>query len=127
MTSRDLGKFGENVACGYLRQNGYDIVLRNYRSRYGEIDIIAKKSKRVVFVEVKCRDKNYMVKPYEHVTKAKQRKLILTAQLYLAYNEIEMVSRFDVISIICDSRRSKVLEIEHIEDAFDMEGFDELF
>ena len=69
-----VGKNGENIACKYLEQIGYKIITRNYRNKYGEIDIIAKENDNYVFVEVKSRNTNKYGNPAEAVNKSKIEK-----------------------------------------------------
>ena len=73
MAEENLGAFGERKAANYLRLHGYRIVDSNWRCRYGEIDIIAKKREFIVFVEVKLRKNNAYGEAREFVTPAKQR------------------------------------------------------
>lgn len=72
--NRPTGRLGEDYAVSLLEQKGYQIIERNYHSRYGEIDIIAQNGKYIVFAEVKTRDENYQVSPLEAVTPGKQKK-----------------------------------------------------
>jgi putative endonuclease len=105
-----LGKSGEERAAGYLRKKGYDILEKNYRCRFGEIDIIASKDGVLVFVEVKTRSSADYGFGYESVTQSKQGKLVKTAQFYMS-GRAEVPARFDVISIDGDL-------VTHIENAF---------
>ncbi len=105
------GKTGEDRAEEFLKNKGYEILERNYHSRYGEIDIIAKKNGCVVFIEVKTRKSTAYGRPCEFVTPKKMEKIIKTAMIYLKNQEVEM--RFDVIEVY-----TKNWEIEHIENAF---------
>lgn len=105
-----LGGKGEKKAAEYLRKKGYTVSALNYRSKFGEIDIIAEKDGVTVFVEVKTRSGKAYGMGYESVTQKKQQKLILTAQNYFR-EKGETAARFDVISI--DNT-----EITHIENAF---------
>jgi len=68
------GKVGEELACHYLQDNGYLILSRNYRSRFGEIDIIAKKGNCIAFIEVKYRKSNKFGEGFEAVSRQKNRK-----------------------------------------------------
>ena len=77
------GKIGEDAVEKYLKNNGYEILERNFHSRWGEIDIIAKKEKCIVFVEVKTRKSVKYGTPAEFVTGTKIKKIIKTAVLYL--------------------------------------------
>ncbi len=113
------GALGEQYAAAYLIKKGYTIAERNFRSRFGEIDIIAENDEFAAFVEVKTRSADYISRPAEAVTLQKRRKIIKTAQYYLLNNEKGLQPRFDVIEIVTVSKDDfRVLEIQHIEDAF---------
>ena len=113
------GALGEQYAADYLLKKGYKIAARNFRSRFGEIDIVAENADFVAFVEVKTRSRDYISRPSEAVTSSKQRKIIKTARYYLLENEKGLQPRFDVIEIVTASKNDfRVLEIQHIEDAF---------
>ena len=119
MQDKLIGRYGEQIAADFLRKKGYTILASNYSTRVGEIDLIARKGEIVAFVEVKTRSRDYISRPSEAVTAAKQRKIIKTAQFYLMRSEKELQPRFDVIEIVTASKNDfRVLEIEHIEDAF---------
>ena len=79
----ETGKAGENCVASWLEERGYEILERNFHSRFGEIDIIAKRGTYIAFVEVKTRAPNSLVSPLEAITAAKQRKLTATAMEYL--------------------------------------------
>ena len=83
------GTIGETLTCRYLQENGYQIIARNYRSIYGEIDIIAQKDGTTAFVEVKTRQSDPKIRPCFDVTKAKQKKIMRTAYLYLQENHLK--------------------------------------
>ncbi|MCI6499660.1 YraN family protein [Lachnospiraceae bacterium HCP1S3_C3] len=110
---RATGTAYEKKAAEYLKENGYDIIECNFRCRYGEIDIIAKDEKTLVFAEVKYRSSLRYGMPYEAVNRGKQRKIMLTAEYYRMKNNVSANTncRFDVISILGN-------EIEHIKNAF---------
>jgi len=116
-----LGSTGERIAAGHLRANGYDIVEKNYRCRYGEIDIIARKGGVIAFVEVKLRGSDQYGRAAEFVDRRKQEKLCKTALQWLAQNGAELNARFDVIEIYGKTGAFgyKVNQINHIENAFD--------
>ncbi len=110
------GNIGESAACKFLKKNGYKVIERNYRKRYGEIDIIAQKGEMYVFIEVKTRaDTDYGLAA-EAVTKTKQQRIIRTAKLYIMENELDAAFSFDVIEVYHKGR--KVVRINHIENAF---------
>ena len=110
------GKIAEKAAALYLFFHGYKIVDTNFHSRFGEIDIIAKKKKTLVFVEVKARGGKSLFAPSYAVDIHKQRKIIKTAQFYMyskSLNETDI--RFDVVEIFKTNSRIK---LNHIIDAF---------
>ena len=113
------GRWGEAVAAAYLREKGYEIVAANYRTRFGEIDLIACKGDMVVFVEVKLRASADFARPMEFVTPAKQQKIVLTAGQWLIEHGEGKQPRFDVIEIIAPERLNEPpVELRHIENAF---------
>lgn len=112
------GKIGEDCAAEILLKKGYEIIERNYHSRFGEIDIIAQNSNYIIFVEVKTRDENYSVSPLEAVTVSKQKKLYKTALLYLQSHTSLLQPRFDVIGITTKYGNHTIKSVEHIENAF---------
>lgn len=119
MDRRALGSWGEEQAARYLRRRGYKILEKNFSCRFGEIDIIASRGGYVVFAEVKLRKDADFAQAREFVDRAKQRRLISTAQLWLSCNEQELQPRFDVIEIYApEGAKSRRIEINHIEDAF---------
>lgn len=112
-TTRAVGKAYEDKACAYLKSKGYRILDRNFTKRGGELDIVAKKDDTLVFVEVRYRADNRHGDPLETVTKAKQRRIIQTAQFYLLKKKLpqDRLMRFDVIAITDDN-------LNHVENAF---------
>lgn len=119
MNKKKIGNFGESFACRVLRKKGYKIVCRNYRKTFGEIDIIAENEDCIVFVEVKTRNENYMFEPIFAVTKDKQRKIIKTAQCYLAKYDMDKQPRFDIIEVVV--KKGLIFhakEYTHTENAF---------
>lgn len=96
-----LGKAGEDTAAHYLTSNGYTIVERNFRTRAGEIDIIAKCKKTLIFVEVKTRTQVNFGYPAEYVTRGKQQKLLKAAVYYLHICGADNApARFDVLEVL---------------------------
>jgi putative endonuclease len=111
-----IGSRGEREAASYLRRKGYTILRRNYRCRRGEIDIIARKNRTVIFVEVKTGRNRSFGDPAEWVDRKKQRHLITAAQHYLQVcGRPDAHCRFDVISVL---GTGDTVRIRHIEDAF---------
>ena len=111
----DFGKQGEEIAVKYLMDKGYEILERNWRNRHKEIDIIAKDGNELVVVEVKTRKNNDYGDPDFAVNKQKQRLLISAANSYIYRNNLDLDTRFDIISIIIKDGNPV---IDHIEDAF---------
>ncbi len=109
------GKFYEDKAVDYLQSNGYKIYKRNFRCRFGEIDIIAKNDKYVCFIEVKARNYDYLVSGLEAVDCRKIVKIKKTALFYTA-NKPDEFYRFDVLEII---RNKDYWQYNLIKGAFD--------
>ena len=116
MDSNKIGKMGEKNACAFLKKNGYKILKRNYRKKYGEVDIIAKKQNLISFFEVKTRDNTEYGLACEAVTKSKQEKIIKTAQTFILENRLDGDFTFDIIEIY--HKNGNIQKIEHIENAF---------
>jgi len=111
-----LGRWGEEQAVVYLRRKGLKILERNLRTPVGEIDIIARHGKVLVFIEVKTRRSLAYGTPQEAVGPVKQRQVLRAAQWYLAdKGAVGGQSRFDVVAVLA---RSGETRIEHIPDAF---------
>lgn len=115
--AQKTGARGEARALAYLEGKGYELAEKNYRSEYGEIDIIVRNNEYLVFTEVKTRRKNAVDRPSAWVDKKKQKKLIETARVYLSENSTELQPRFDVVEIINNNETGESY-IEHIENAF---------
>lgn len=110
-----IGDMGEKFAVRYLKIKGYKIILKNYSTIYGEIDIIATKKNVLVFIEVKSRRSLQYGIPCESVNYKKQNKIIRTAKSYIKYNNIiDMNIRFDVVEVYIN----KLIKVNHIKDAF---------
>jgi len=113
------GAWGEARAAEYLRRKGYRLVAQGYRSRFGEIDLIVRNRKYLVFVEVKLRKSADFARAREFVDLRKQDRIRTTASIYLAQNPTELQPRFDVIEIYApDGPDTLRPEINHMEDAF---------
>lgn len=107
-----LGQYGEEQATELLRSKGYTILERNYRCRFGEVDIIARRGEEVVFVEVRTRTSASFGRPEESVNYRKVRRLALVASYYLSRQGWPATTcRFDLVVILGD-------RVEHLPDAF---------
>jgi len=115
-----LGKAGEEAAVQFLRQQGYHILERNYRCRFGEIDLIARDGRMLAFVEVKTRRSQKYGPAAAAVTAQKQRHLIKASQAYLIQEKkAGELCRFDVVTVEMDAQQP---HIELIKNAFQCTG-----
>ena len=115
----NTGKIGEVFAARYLAEKGYKIIGANFRTRFGEIDIIAENGEYIIFVEVKTRSQNSIANPRESVDARKQAKIIKATEQFLAQYRSRLQPRFDVIEVITENTEiPKLKEINHIENAF---------
>ena len=116
LSTRKIGNEGENIACEFLVQNGYEIIARNWRTRTGEIDIIAQKSDTIIFVEVKAIAHCTFDMIEGKINQKKQERILKTSKRFLLnhreYNN--KFVRFDVIFVDMEG----VEPIYHIESAF---------
>ena len=113
---KELGNRGEEIAARYLKQQGYRILARNYRSRYGEVDIICTLEQIVVFVEVKTRASTSFGSPEESITRNKIQHIRKVALIYLnSYPYPFKEIRFDVIGILMEENEP---HINHLVAAF---------
>lgn len=119
-TARLTGQWGEAQAAEYLRKKKYQLVAAGYQCRFGEIDLIVKNRKFLVFVEVKLRKNEIFAPAREFVNRAKQDRIRMTASLYLSANPTQLQPRFDVIEIYApQGMDTKNPAIHHLEDAFE--------
>ena len=117
---RKIGAWGEGIALEYLKKKNYKILKTGFRSRFGEIDIIAQCGEFLTFTEVKTRKNRNFANASEFVSKDKQRKIISTANYWLIKRPTKLQPRFDVIEVYAkDGEQTKVPEINHIENAFE--------
>jgi putative endonuclease len=126
--NRSEGNRGEEYAVRYLRLNGWHIIQAPYRSRVGEIDIIATDGDTLVFVEVKYRQSGEFGNPVLAVNKDKQRRIIKTARYYLAHAHPPEFTwcRFDVMGLT-PAKNKPHYQVKHIFDAFQLSPDDMAF
>lgn len=119
MAAKNIGDFGENAVCDALIKRGYRILDRNFRSRFGEIDIIAQDRDCIAFIEVKTRKSAKFANACESVTFWKQQKIIKTARYYLGEN-VDNEIRFDVAEVYYrqNGDKNEVLKINYFKNAF---------
>lgn len=112
---RAIGSHIETLAEHYLSQHGFTILHKNFRCKLGEIDLIGRDPKTLIFVEVRYRKNNHYGSPAETITPIKQRKLIRTAQFFLKkYPALEKLPcRFDVISVTLINNKPSIEWIPH--------------
>ena len=118
-----VGRYGEELACEFLKNKKYKILEQNFYSSHNEIDIIAENKQYIIFVEVKTRsctpDSDFSFgTPASAVTYSKQKRTLIAAQAYLNEHNTKKAPRLDVIEVYLDKRDSSLLKINHIEDAF---------
>lgn len=117
--SKLLGAWGEVQAAQYLRRKGYAIVGARYQCRFGEIDLIARSWRYLVFVEVKLRKNSKFARASAYVDRYKQDRIRMTASMYLAEHPTRLQPRFDVIEVYApEGTATAHPEIYHMEDAF---------
>lgn len=86
-TTKNIGDHGEGLVCDYLKQQGFEIIDRNWRTRYCEIDIIAKKNNRIHFVEVKTRKSELYGSGFEYITPKKLKQMRFAAEFWVHKND----------------------------------------
>ncbi len=113
------GPWGEALAAEYLRQKRYTLVAAGYHSRFGEIDLIVKDKKFLVFVEVKLRKNADFAPARDFVHRQKQDRIRMTAAIYLEQHPTTLQPRFDVVEIYAPQGTATIEpKINHLEDAF---------
>jgi putative endonuclease len=118
LTGKHTGEIGEALAADYLSRSGYRIVARNYRCRFGEIDIVAREGDTLVFVEVKSRRSGAYGDPLLAVGHSKQKKISRIALHYLSEKGLgQCPARFDVVAV---QWRPEGPRVELIRNAFDL-------
>ena len=115
-----LGRFGEAQAAEYLRKKRWNVLGMNYRTRFGEIDVIAERGRYLAFVEVKLRKDASHGEAREFVTERKRQRLILAAQSYLQTHPTELQPRFDVIEVYAPEGAEGKITLTHLENAFEI-------
>jgi putative endonuclease len=112
--NQKIGKWGEEAVAAYLSERGYQIIARNARTPYGEIDLVAKQADITIFVEVKTRTSNRMGLPEASVNLRKQAHMLACAEHYAAENAIDHW-QIDVISV--EGKQGLKPKITHFENA----------
>ena len=112
--NQKIGRWGEEAVVAYLKERGYEIMARNARTPYGEIDIVAKQADLMIFVEVKTRTSNKMGLPEESVNLRKQAHMLACAEHYAAENAIDHW-QIDVVAV--EGKVGVEPKITHFENA----------
>ena len=111
------GNRGEELASKYLEKKGFLIVERNFRTRFGEIDIVCRDGQTLVFVEVKTKIGHDFGEPEEMVNKSKIGKVKRMGEVYLQDNKLDVACRVDVVAIVMESG-GEVERIEHYQAVY---------
>ena len=128
LKTKQIGDLGEDIACRFLKKNGFRILERNRHQSHNELDIVACDRAYIIFVEVKTRsvDDNDAYSPYgtpaSAVTAAKQKRTVSAARSYILKNSKSKHSRkqprMDVIEVYLSKTSHKLIKLNHITDAF---------
>ncbi len=110
---QDFGKWGEDKAAHFLERLGYQLLERNWRSKQGEIDILAQHDGEIVVVEVKTRSK--LISGDQYMSDAQAHRLLNAAEVWMKQNQVEAELRCDLILITGNSEN---YQIRHVEDAW---------
>ncbi|MDD6478199.1 MAG: YraN family protein [Oscillospiraceae bacterium] len=118
--AQKLGALGEEMVAEYLRKNGYIVIKRNFKSRFGEIDIIAETKTEIIFVEVKTRTENSLVSGVEAVDFYKAERIRKTALGFLSRIKVDLAPRFDVAEVTVYNRpdNSVGYKLKYVKSAF---------
>ncbi len=112
-TRSNIGAAGEKEASKYLQSKGYQIITNNFRSRFGEIDIIANDNGTTVFVEVKTRTSSQFGSPADSVSYFKLKKIVKTSQYYISRFNISDY-RYDVVEVMFEGSEFKINHIQNV-------------
>ncbi len=116
----EIGRIGEEKVADYLKAKGYIILKRNYKDRYGEVDIIAQNEENIVFVEVKTRNKNALVSGFEAVDLKKQRLIKNEAIMFTKRYKTELSPRIDVavVTYSTDKEGKEIWKLNYLKNAY---------
>ena len=112
----ELGKIGESIALETAKRRGYQMLATNVRTPYGEIDLVLKTAHQLIFAEVKTRTSFSFGYPEQAINALKLSHMIQSAQFYMLQNNLRDEYRIDVISILYDSNKHQVANLEWIEN-----------
>lgn len=116
MNKRQLGQYGENIAAQFLERRGFSIIMRNFQTRWGEIDLVAEKAGHLHFVEVKTRSDARHGEGEEAIGRFKQQRLLGAAKMYIAqFQPSQIYFQIDSVSVLINIAR-KTARVRHIEN-----------
>ena len=119
MDNKEIGKRGEQLVCEYLRKKGLAVFRTNYRTRFGEIDVIAEDDAHIIFIEVKTREEGAMVSGADAVDAAKRGRIMMSAESFMNALPVKLPPRFDVAEVtVSDENGKRKYSLKYIEDAF---------
>lgn len=111
ISQTNRGEIGERLACKFLKKQGYRIEGKNFRCKYGEIDIIARERNTLCFIEVKARSTVSHGFPEEFVDSRKRKKLFRAVMIYIDKHEIkETDMRFDIVAVDLKEKKCRLLK-----------------
>ncbi len=118
MNTRELGRYGEDIAVRYLEERGYRLIARNFYCRYGELDLIMQQGRQLVFVEVKARTSSRYGFPEDAVNFQKLRKLRQAIAVYLEQEQAprHYGLRLDAIAVDLERQTYRVMDIRHYQN-----------
>jgi putative endonuclease len=99
----ETGKIGEEIAKDYLEKKGYEIIEQNYKTKYGEIDLVCWDNKEIVIVEVRTKKENIFGTPEDSLDKRKLKKIANNARAYISWKKWQGPYRIDAVCIILNS------------------------
>ena len=118
-TNKEFGALGEKFAAKHLKKQKYKILEKNYKNKLGEIDIIARDGREIVFIEVKTRSASPYLSGMYAVDQRKQYHILRTAAQYLKDHHTGLQPRFDVIEVEVDRPTGELIGVNHIKAAFE--------
>lgn len=116
---KEIGRLGEELAMGHVEKRGLEILSRNWRTRLGELDIIASDGSQIIFIEVRTTTSVRFGMGFQSVNGRKQQQVRRIATQFLQQHRLGSWDvRFDVISILLDRRTREIIQLQHLEGVF---------
>lgn len=118
INNKTIGEYGESLSETYLNSSNYCILAKNYRTRFGEIDLIARKNDILIFFEVKARYSDSFGKPLQAISEKKKRSILMNSKLFIMeYRLFNINVRFDILEVFLNYKDTNH-KINHIKNAF---------